>query len=200
LTIQLDALRYGSAEYNAFINETKHTSQVLDSNEKRSIFEYTGWYYKDYNSYLMNPESACSDVVRNGVAILDSALSKSAGKHDFVLYHGMSANKQTQPEFMEKFWDTINNGMFSRPTYISTSVDVKVASEISGSLHDGIIFEIHTNDGLALGDDVSEMGIREKEILLPRNKKFAVTDVKKNCVVTWGVNKKSHTVIQLCEI
>ena len=195
-----DALVYQNDTYNAFMSEVAYANSVLSNLEKRSLFEYSGWAFKDYQLYLKDQTTPTGKVVKEGLPHMDSALAKSSNRHDLILYHGLAKEHQTNMDRVKDLQFAVKNKLLIRTSFFSTSVDPKVASDVTGGVNNSVVFEIFSSDGIALGEETSECGIKEKEVLLPRGKSFEVLDVIENVSFLWGFTKRIHTVIQLRDL
>lgn len=195
----IKSLVYGSETYQRFLTEVEHSNTVLNDLEKKAIFEYTGWFYKQYYSFLNNDEplSKPSPIIQEGLPFLDAALQKSSRNHNMILFHGLPKKLHAKYDYLKHIQLDADEHVFIRKSFMSTSVDPKVASNNTGSVAHSIVFEIHSNDGIALGSETSEMGISEKEILLPRGKNFKVTAVEHDVEFVWGPTRNVHTVVRL---
>lgn len=192
------SLEYGCDAYNNFLTDSTRNENLLTPAEKKSLFEYTGWFYRDYQSYLKNPSTVTpSPVVKESLQFMDSALAKSPRKNNNVLYHGVPKDLQNSMSMWSDPNFITTNDTFVRESFFSTSIDPKVASDNTGGGEGSIIFEIYTTDGLALNGELSEHGLREKEVLLPRGKQFKIIGVLNNVVFSWGSTSRTHTIIQL---
>lgn len=195
-----EALVYQSLQYQEFINQVAYADAVLTNDEKRAIFEYTGTFYRDYQSFCKNTHTTVSRLVTDSLPHLDSALHKSSHTHNLPLYHGIPKNRQNSMSYLRGLQHSLKKSLLIRKSFFSTSVDPKIASDITGGVEGSIVFEIFTTDGIALGAETSEFGIREKEILLPRNKTFQIVDIVEDVVFSWGSSKRKHTLVQLQDI
>jgi hypothetical protein len=196
-----ESLVYQSLEYRKFLDQVTYAEHVLTMNEKRALVEYTGWSYRDYQSFCKNTHNdPSSRLLTESLVHLDSALQKSSYTHDLTLYHGVPKDRQNSMSYLRVLQDSLKNSTLIRKSFFSTSVDPKIASDTTGGADGSIVFEIFTTDGLALGAETSESGIREKEILLPRNKKFKIVDIINDVTFVWGSSQRKHTLVQLQDV
>lgn len=160
----------------------------LTAAETQAVFEYTGWFYAGYQEFLNRPADApikLSDATYvAGVEHLDSATSKVVNTDTRILYRG--AVTDTLPEVGDDVVFT---------SYISTTINSQVAVDIIGSKNNGVIYEFLTAEGIELNDSTSEQGLREKEVLLGRNKTFTVANVQHNVEFKNGSHSSYHTVV-----
>lgn len=184
------ALQYGSSDYNSFIAHADAVASQLTAAEAQAVFEYTGWFYAGYQEFLNRDADApvkLSDASYvAGVEHLDTATAKTVCDDARTLYRGGVVAEIPQVG---------DDVVFT--SYISTSVNPQVAVDIIKSNPNGVIYEFLTTDGIELNDATSEQGLREKEVLLGRNKTFTVANVHHNVEFKNGSRSSRHTVVVL---
>ena len=206
------ALEYGTENYNLFVKKSDELTAVVDGKEVQSVVEYTGWAYKQYYSFLEGKNKDGSEfgseyddatkaqltrAVGAGVARIDSLISK-AGKlpKPVAVYRGekVPAGVSITEHLSKKFpiGEKINIKRF-----LSTSLDPKIASEITGEdTSSSYVLVIKTKEGAMLGEYTSEHGLREKEVLLPRDKSYKVERIASD-VIQWGNTRRTHATVYL---
>lgn len=205
------SLEYGTPEYKFFREKAEESEMSMSGVEYKAISEYTGWAFKHYYSYIEGKTSKgeafgagmdddlknqLTKVLDNGLQNIDNFIAKSAKFPKPVkVFRGEKPPRGVG--LAEHIAQTFPVGeQISVKRYMSTSMDAKVASEITGDNVDGYMVVIETRQGAMLGENISEQGLREKEVLLPRDRKYEVVDVS-DSVVQWGSTKKKHLTVHL---
>lgn len=205
------SLEYGTPEYKFFRDKADESEMSMTSSEYKAISEYTGWAFKHYYSYIEGKHSngevfgsGMDDDLKNQ---LTSVLDKGLNNIDtFIARSGkfpkpVKVFRGEKPPRNVDLADHIANTFPVGQTidvkrYMSTSMDAKIASEITGDNVNGYMVVIETREGAMLGENISEQGLREKEVLLPRDRKYEVVDVS-DSTVQWGSTKKKHLTVHL---
>lgn len=205
------SLEYGTEDYNFFRNKAEESESTMTGSEYKAVSEYTGWAYKHYYGFLEGKETDGSPFGSNldpdlrnklisslehGTSQIDAFISKS-GKFPkpVTVFRGERTPKGvSMAEHLAKNYPVGKEVEIKR--YLSTSMDPKIASEITGESSDSYVLVIKTKEGVMLGENISEQGLREKEVLLPRDKKYKVTNVS-NDTIQWGSTKRNHVTVHL---
>jgi len=195
------ALEYNSANYRLFINRAEELDSKIVGDEAKAVMEYTGWAYQDYYAYLegtsgeLNPQKERALIM--GALSIDSAIKK-AGKLDkpIAVFRGEKAPAGVSvTDHLAATFPVGEDVKIKR--YLSTSMDAKVASEITGdNASSSYLVVIKTAEGAMLSENTSEHGLREKEVLLPRNRTYHVDSISSDAV-SWGTTKKQHVTVHL---
>jgi len=135
--------------------------------------------YKNYSSNLNGALIKGSGEYADSIDKLDTVIDKSILDRGGLTYSGVGDKFADSLEAMEP------GDSFISPAYISTSKDLDVAKEFASSRGMGgkprIVLEV-TNypgqKGFYFGDK-PRGGYDEKELLLPRNEKFMLTNITK---------------------
>ena len=206
------SLEYGSDNYKLFMSKADDVVNNITAKEHRAVMEYTGWAYQQYYSYLEGQnedgtefgsqyDEATRTQLKNGlasgVANMDNLMAK-VGKFDkpVTVFRGEKPPKGVSvAEHLSKTYPLGGNVSIKR--FLSTSMDAKVASEIVGENTDNsYVIVIKAKEGVMLGEEMSEHGLREKEVILPRDKKYRVENISSS-VIKWGSTKRNHTTVHL---
>lgn len=199
------------------------TTEIKDS--PTALLYYTGDGFKTIRNYLSQGSVMNSDKKRkysdeektwlNGVVDqLDSAVAQAKKPSEpRLLYRGMRIPLNIRVTDVEGWLRHAfpEGGVISQPNFMSTSLNAYTAAEIfsptfsNDGVQRGVIFEIVSKQGAALGEGLAVSGLREKEVLMPRNAKFKVVEVKKQVlykfVSSFGMSKQERrTVIRLMDV
>lgn len=205
------ALEYGSENYKAFMQKSERLVEQVEGHEFKTMVEYTGWAYRHYYGYLEGKNRDGSDFgsqhdeetrktltagLASGVKNLDSLIAK-AEKFDkpINVFRGEKTPKGVPlaQHLASKF--QVGKSVEIKQ-FLSTSMDPKVASEIISDDPNSYVLVIRTKEGAALGEYLSEQGLREKEIVLPRDRKYKVDRIGSD-TIQWGSTRKKHTTVYL---
>lgn len=205
------SLEYGTDDYNFFRKKAEESESTMTGSEYKAVSEYTGWAYQHYYGFLEGKEadgtpfgSKLDEELRNklltslqhGTTQIDAFINKS-GKFPkpVKVFRGEKAPIGVPlTEHLAKTYPVGQEVEIKR--YLSTSMDPKIASEITGDSANNYILVITTKEGVMLGENISEQGLREKEVLLPRDKKYKVSHIS-NDTIQWGSTKKKHVTVHL---
>ena len=208
------SLEYGTPEYNFFREKAEQSESTMTGGEYKAVSEYTGWAFKHYYAFFEGKHSDGSNfgskldeplkeqltqALQNGAAQIDHFIAKS-GKFPkpIKVFRGEKPPKGVSvSEHLAKTYPL--GGEIEIKRYLSTTMDPKIASEITNASPENYIVVIDTQEGAMLGENISEQGLREKEVLLPRNRKYKVTRIS-NDTVQWGSNKKTHVTVHLSAV
>jgi len=208
----LRSLEYGTENYNLFITKAEELTEKVDAKEVQSVVEYTGWAYQQYYGYLEGKNedgmvfgsqydeatnAQLNRVLGAGVARMDSLISKAGTmKKPVEVFRGEKPPKGVSTvEHLAKNFPI--GGKVNIKRYLSTTMDPKIASEITGDNNDeSYVLVIRTKEGAALGEYTSEHGLREKEVLLPRDRTYKVDRIGRD-IIQWGSTRKNHTTVYL---
>ena len=202
-TVTYPMLEYGSTNYKLFMEKSEELMYQLDGKESKAVMEYTGWSYQQYYEYLedsnnQNMTDELKQSLSEGAGHLDSVIKK-AGMLDkpVTAFRGEKVPQGTSIESHLAAKFPVGQDINVK-RYMSTSMDSKVASDILGDsdASSSYVLAIKTKEGAMLGEYLSEQGLREKEILLPRDRTYRVESVT-SAIISWGVSKKRHTVVNL---
>ena len=207
------SLEYGSSGYNSFIAGTKSLAEKASADEVKAVFEYSGWLYKEYYSYLEgknadgseygsqyedNFREAITRAMANNCTKMDSLISKAGVlPKPVTVFRGERFPEGVDPArfLAEKF---PKGGRVHMKRYLSTSLEPKVATDITGDAP-SYVMVIEARKGAMLGDELSEQGLREREMLLPRNTEYEVVSVESS-VFRFGPNKKKEITVHLRQL
>lgn len=205
-------LEYGSSNYNLFMQKSEDLTNQVSAQEFKAISEYTGWAYQQYYGFLEGTNEDGSPFgsqydeltqtqlkggLQAGVASLDSVISK-AGKLDnpVTVFRGERPPKNISLEAHLATSFPVGQKINVK-RYLSTSLDPKIASETVGSdENSSYVLVIQTKEGAMLGEHISEQGLREKEVLLPRDRTYKVERISTD-FVQWGSTKRKHATVYL---
>ena len=180
-----------------------------DSN--KIIKHFSDVPYSDYNKLGPKQETLDEEItpelLKAVTSKMDAAMAKAPGKQR-ILYRGVSkthrtfANYNSVADYVKENYPLGQEVKFDG--YQSTSYSPVVADNYADR-GNGIVFEIKTPSGLNVAN-ISQF-IGEKEVLLPRNAKYAVVGVHENVTYRAQANgdtqfepSSNTTVIQLIEI
>lgn len=204
------SLEYGTPLYKTFVEQSSALSSQATGKEVQAVVEYTGWAYQQYYSFFEGKNSDGSvfgsqydestrerlgKALNHGASQIDSFIAKGGKfKKPVQVFRGESvpAGKTLEQHLNETYpvGKSVNVKRF-----LSTSLDPKIASDITGS-NESYVVVITTREGAMLDESTSEHGLREKEVLLPRNRDYRVERVSRD-VFQWGSTKKTHTTVYL---
>jgi hypothetical protein len=205
------SLEYGSENYKLFIQQSEELQSQVSGAEYQALSEYTGWAFKQFYGYLENQnrdgsefgsqyddetKAKLKNALASGVKNLDSFVAKAGTLPKPVqVFRGESlpAGTDLDATLAQRYpvGKTVNMKRF-----LSTSLDPKVASEITGDKKESYVLVIKTKTGAMLGGDISEQGLREKEVILPRDRKYRVEKITTD-TIQWGTTKKTHKTVHL---
>lgn len=208
------SLVYGTKSYNMFISHSEALRDSIDQREFQTIMEYTGWAYTLYRGYYtgvtktgekfgekypLELKAKLFNSLRINSERMDSIISK-AGKLDkpVSVFRGEKIRDQSLGEFLKNYEV---GSVIEIPYYPSTSFDPKIASEFTGKTQSendkSVVYVIRTKEGAMLHGDVSEQGFREKEMILPRGRKYRVDKIAKGTIEISPTNKHRHTFVYM---
>lgn len=207
----IHALEYGSDDYKLFINRSEELELQVSAEEYKTVSEYTGWAFKEYYGFLEGKnrdgsafgaqyegetKEALLKKLATGVNHLDNLVAKAGMLPKPVqVFRGEKPPKgMSAAEHLKSAYPV--GGTITVSRFLSTSMDAKVASEITSSSDNSYVLAIRTREGAMLSGNISEHGLREKEVLLPRNRSYRVESISE-AVIHWGGTKKVHTVVNL---
>lgn len=151
------------------------------------------------------------------VSAIDSAFEQADPPEEpRLLYRGMRirqnhADKDSISKYVADNFPV--GGVISQKNYMSTSL----SPSVSTSFGDGfggtpeerdsrsVLFQIVSKQGIALGKGTSDMGDREKEVLMPRNARFKVVSVDEGADFNYNIYgdtpvELKRTIIRLVDV
>jgi len=174
----------------AFSQETNNTEDVvelkdpeqleLSGEEEKAVLKYTGWGYKDINSYLNGTSG--ENIPPPEIEILDNLITKNKLSEDGYLYRGIPIPKGLR---LDQFLRMLNSGDNGGPAilenlgYSSTSSKKRIAETFVSKYGQdgGVVLRIHAKAGQDAFFVTGDVGIDyEKEYILPRGLKYRVLD------------------------
>jgi hypothetical protein len=191
-------------EFKEFAIQADEYAAMLDSTseEARAVIGFTSHTFFPIRDYLnggqdmekggektFTPEEV--EAMEKQIALLDSAIAKAAPVDTpRKLYRGMVIPNHIE-DLNQFFEDKFTPGtVFSQKSYMSTSLNPSLAVTFSEPFtvpqNRTVIMEIISKNGAPLGNDLSAMGIKEQEVLLPRNTKFKVVAIQRDVHFVWG--------------
>lgn len=208
------SLEYGTPEYKFFCEKAEQSESTMTGKEYKAVSEYTGWAFKHYYAYFEGKHSDGSPfgskldaplkeqltrMLEDGANNIDNFIARSGRfSKPVTVYRGEKPPKGVSvADHLAKTYPI--GGEIEIKRYLSTTMDPKIASEITNSTSENYILVIDTKEGAMLGENISEQGLREKEVLLPRNKKYKVSHIS-NDTIQWGPNKKTHVTVHLTAV
>lgn len=208
------SLEYGGEDYKSFVENAEGLVMQVTASEVQSLFEYTGSEYKSYYGFLEGtnrdgskygsqfPELERDNIMYKldgGVRNLDSIIAK-AGRFNKPTKVFRGETPPAGVNVMEHLLKNYPVGeVVNVKRFLSTSLEPLVASNTIGDKAGSYLLVITANEGAAIGDGLSEQGLREKEILLPRNKEYKVTKVSE-VIVKAGFKDKKHIAVHLTQL
>jgi len=216
-------------EYKTFIEEAdRFANSVTDQVQIDSILRYTSHNFEEIRNYLngknlsrnseLKIEPEDQTLLAENVAAIDSALSLAEPPPSHrKLYRGLAV---TQAHGDISQWVSTHFPLgktVQQKSYMSTSLNPSVAVTFGsvgiadlGNPNEKsaipVVFEILSKQGAPLGDQLHSVGVREQEVLLPREAKFKVVGVTHNVKFTYGNSESNdfnrtatRTVIQLID-
>lgn len=199
-------------EYREYIQAGKDFSNSITQQESDAVYGYTDMDYSIIRDYLNGYEMESSTVVPlalqesrqqeidNTIETIDSALKKAdPPASPRTLYRGMMIPMKVKPADM-KAWVEENfpvGGVISQKSYMSTSLSTQKALGFAGSYDASprsVLLEIVSSSGAVLNSQTSSYGEMEREVLLPRGKRFQVVSVTTDAEINYKMyaHKKHH--------
>lgn len=205
------SLEYGTDDYNFFRSKAEAAEETITGDEYRAVNEYTGWAFKHYYGFMEGTNrdgtefgsnleeplrSQLTTALTKGITHIDAFITKSGTfPKPITVYRGEKPpHGVTVTEHLSKTFQIGSTVQVKR--YLSTSMDAKIASEIVDKTPESYILVITTKEGAMLGENISEQGLREKEVLLPRNREYKVKNINTS-IIQYGSTKKTHTTVHL---
>ena len=201
-------LAYGSEPYKLFLNQANKLEPQIVLSEFEAIMQYTSWGYQHYYGFLENVNvdgtTFGSQYDEDTQTKLINALTKGVNLIDSVIAKNGFTDVPVNVFRAEKAFNVDNLEMFLKETYsvdetvtfkrfLSTSMNPQIASELIND-DETYMLVISASEGAYLGGSISEQGLREKEVLLPRNRSYKVTSVGKSVVKNGSSSKEVPTV------
>lgn len=153
-------------------------------------------------------EEADRQWILKAVDKLDEAFTKvTPPAEPRMVYRGMNVPLRI-PANEVKQWvrDNFKAGaVLSQKNYMSTSMNPRIATE-DFSAYDqdeanrGVVFEILSKKGIPMGEDTSIMGLKELEVLMPRETRFRIVSVTEDVDYTNRRKNPVRTVIRLIDM
>ena len=155
-----------------FFSECSETER--DSNNLRSLQEYSGKNYNEVNEYLLTGKSRGDrDILDSQIRNISKILSK-APKYEGEVFRGMRFENQDK---FNNFISQCGEGeRISMRNFTSTSINKSVASKFAGSFDYSILCTIKSKNGVFLGS-ISE-NVDEREVLFNHESEFKISDIK----------------------
>jgi len=211
-------------EWKKFADDSRaFESKVTDELLRKELQDYTGAHFVPIRDYLngvnletneplnLTPEEEAD--LKSRVTRLDEAISLAEKpSQPRKLYRGISVNESHGDieDWISKNYPV--GETVEQKSYMSSSMNphqaVYFGETTTGTQPEReIVFEFLTKEGAPLGDETSMLGLREQEVILPRNSKFKVAAVHRNSDFTYGNNEGDSlnrtfrkTVIQLIDV
>lgn len=179
-TVFRDDFVYGTEVYNKFFEEAADTVATLNAAEWESLYMYTGSDFKELRRQVMEGVECGVDVTA-----LDSVTGRCA-ERTRVVWRGL----MPRDEFA--VGDT-----WCDPFFLSCTASLGVAAKFGSRREGGVLLRIETTAGVCLGEGTSVFGFEEREVLLPREHKFVVTNVFEEAQVMFGGRTETFKVVCL---
>jgi len=192
-----DAQKWGAKHYKKWF-------ESLDKDEVKWVGEYTGGLYHSINGLLRfaaKPGDEDIETVKAAINSISKALSRAKVPDDVIAWRGVAGGKEIASELLgvSKLEDAVGKTILDNG-FVSTSLEKRVAAKFAGAFRgstDSVVFKIRipkgsrgafvSPDAKFFGDDIDMLGIgfkSESELLLRRNSKFVIRDVKKDQKIT----------------
>ncbi len=188
-----------SIEFNRFCKQFPELK--LTSEEFVAISKYKNMHYTDVNYFLRSGKAYCNNPteMKKTISLINSGLKKLP-LFTGTTYRGCSFEEN--PDLFKRF--TTVGGTYSDKTYISTSVDRRVAESFLTDNGDSsfVIFRIRSSRGRILrGIGSSGIDQFEREVLLPPGCSFDIKIVKieKITYEDYGLSSTPVTIVDVSD-